>query len=69
MNFDVSMASKKRSKTFDLRDVVDKLDLTDDELIDDNDSARNNDFDFNNFESDFSDEKQQSHNQRKQCFW
>ena len=60
MNFGFSMASKKGSKTFDLCDVVDKLDLSDDELIDDNDSDRNSDFNLSNFESDFSDGEQQA---------
>ena len=60
MNFVFSMASKKRSNAFDLCDVVDKLDLSDDELIDDNDSDRNSDFDLSSFESDFSDEEQQA---------
>ena len=54
------MASKKRSYTFDLCDVIDKLDLSDDELIDDNDSDRNSDFNLSNFESDFLDKEQQA---------
>ena len=62
MNFVFSTASKKRSNAFDLCDVVDKLDLSDDELIDNNDSDRNSDFDLSNFESDFSDEEQQATN-------
>ena len=54
------MASRKRSKTFDLCDVVDKLDLSDDELIDNNDSDRNSDFNLSNFESDFLHDEQQA---------